>query len=130
MTAETQDLINLRLAQAEESLAEARLLVERGMRLGAMDRIYFTMFYSACALLATKEFGPAREDGVAGKFEREFVKTGLLPPEVGERFRRATQWHQSADVGAAPPPEPARLRELVADAESFVTTAKLFLARP
>ncbi len=44
MTPEAQDLIHLRLSQADESLAEARLLVERGMRLGAMDRIYFTMF--------------------------------------------------------------------------------------
>ena len=48
-------MINLRLSQADESVAAARLLVERGMRLGAMDRIYFTMFYCACAMLATKQ---------------------------------------------------------------------------
>jgi len=129
MTAEAQDLINLRVDQAVESLAEARLLVEKDMRLGAVDRIYFTMFYCACALLATKEFGPSRDGGVAAKFQREFVKTGLVPPEFGDRFKRATQLHQSADLGAHVPPDVERLRELLLDAESFLTTTKLFLAR-
>ena len=122
-------MINLRLDQAVESLTEARLLVERGMRLGAMDRIYFTMFYCACAMLATKEFGPSRDGNVAGKFQREFVKTGLVPEEVGSRFKRATQLHHDADLGAKSPPEAGRLGELLADAESFVTTTKLFLGK-
>ena len=129
MTSETQDLITLRLTQAADSLTEAGLLVERGMRLGAMDRIYYTMFYSACALLATKEFGPSRDGNVMGKFQREFVKTGLIPQEVGDRFKRTTHMHQEADLGAKSPPDTNRLRELLADAESFLTTAKLFLGR-
>jgi uncharacterized protein (UPF0332 family) len=127
VTTETQDLITLRLSQADESLTEARLLVERGMRLGAMDRIYFTMFYCACALLATKEFGPSRDGNVAGKFQREFVKTGLIPAEIGDRFKRATQLQHDTDLGT--PPESNRLSELLTDAESFLTTTKLFLGK-
>lgn len=130
MTTGTQDLIDLRLSQAGESLAAARLLVERGMPLGAMDRIYFTMFYCACALLASREFGPSPDGNVAGKFHREFVQTGLVPAEIGERFKAATQWHQDADLGAHPPPAAHRLKELLADAESFLTTTKLFLGKP
>jgi len=129
MTPESQALINLRLEQANESLVEARLLVERGMCLGAMDRIYFTMFYCACALLATREFGPSRDGNVAGKFQQEFVKTGLIPPEIGARFKRATQLHHAADLGAEAPPAADRLRELLADADNFLTTTKLFLAK-
>ena len=129
MTAEAQDLITLRLSQADESLVAARLLVERGMRLGAMDRIYFTMFYCACALLATKEFGPSRDGNVAGKFQSEFVRTGLIPAEIGDRFKAATQLHHDADLGAQAPPDCDRLGELLVDAESFLTTTKLFLAK-
>ena len=129
MTPEVQDLIHLRLSQADESLKEARLLVERGMCLGALDRIYFTMFYCACALLATREFGPSRDGNIAGKFQREFVKTGLIPPEIGDRFKRATQLHHDADLGAQTPPAARRLNELLADADSFLTTTKLFLAK-
>lgn len=129
VTPEVQALIHLRLSQAAESLTEARLLVERDMRLGAMDRIYFTMFYCACALLATREFGPSRDGNVAAKFQREFVKTGLIPPEIGARFKQATQLHHDADLGAKTPPAAERLRELLADAASFLTTTKLFLAK-
>lgn len=129
MTPEVQDLIHLRLSQANESLAEARLLVERSMRLGAMDWIYFTMFYCACVLLATREFGPSRDGNIAGKFQREFVKTGLIPPEIGDRFERATKLHHDADLGAQTPPAANRLRELLADADSFLTTTNLFLAK-
>ena len=129
MTAETQDLIHLRLTQANESLAEARLLVERGMRLGAMDRIYFTMFYAACALLATREFGPSRDGNIAAKFHREFVKTGLIPQEIGDRFKHATQLHHEADLGSKTPPDSDRLQHLLVDADSFLTTTKLFLGK-
>jgi len=129
VTPEAQALIDLRLAQAQESLTEARLLIEKDMCRGAMDRVYFTMFYCACALLATKEFGPSEHSDVAAKFQHEFVKTGLIPKEIGERFRRATQWHYDADLGAHAPPAGGRLKELVADAENFLTTAKLFLGK-
>lgn len=129
MSPETQDLINLRLAQADESLSEARLLVQQTMRLGAMDRIYFTMFYCACALLASKEFGPSRDGNVAAKFHHEFIKTGLIPQEIGDRFKRATQLHHDADLGSKSPPDAPRLQALLADAESFLTTTKLFLGK-
>jgi len=129
MTPETQALINFRLEQATESLNEARLLVQQDMRLGAMDRIYFTMFYCACALLASKEFGPSRDGNVAAKFHREFVKSGLIPQEIGDRFKRATQLYQEADLGSKPPPDSDRLQELLVDADSFLTTTKLFLGK-
>jgi uncharacterized protein (UPF0332 family) len=129
VTPGAQDLIDLRIQQATESLAEARVLIEKKMCRGAMDRVYFTMFYCACALLATKEFGPSRDGNVAGKFQREFVKTGLIPAEIGDRFKRTTQLHHDADLGAQAPPDSERLGELLVDAESFLTTTKLFLAK-
>jgi uncharacterized protein (UPF0332 family) len=129
VTPEAQDLIDLRLTQAIESLGEARLLIDEKMCRGAMDRVYFSMFYCACALLATKEFGPSRDGNVAAKFQREFVKSGLIPSEFGERFKRATQLHQDADVGLHAPPDCNRMKELLADAESFLTTTKLFLGK-
>jgi uncharacterized protein (UPF0332 family) len=129
VTPEAQDLIDLRLAQANESLGEARLLIGQKMCRGAVDRVYFTMFYCACALLATKEFGPSRDGNVATKFYREFVKTGMIPGEFGERFKLATQLHQDSDVGSQAPPNCQRLKELLASAESFVITTRLFLGK-
>jgi len=129
VTPEAQNLIDLRLAQAAESLKEARLLIDQKMCRGAMDRVYFTMFYCACAMLATKEFGPSRDANVAAKFHREFIRTGLIPREFGGRFKQATQLHQDTDLGSHAPPDCNRMKELLADAENFVTTTKLFLGK-
>lgn len=129
MTPEAQDLIELRLTQATESLREAHLLIDQKMRRGAMDRVYFTMFYCACALLATKEFGPSRDGNVAAKLDREFIRTNLIPREIGERFKQATQLHQDADLGSHAPPDCNRMKELLADAENFLTTTRLFLGK-
>jgi uncharacterized protein (UPF0332 family) len=129
VTTATQDLIDLRLVQAEESLVEARTLIENNMCRGAMDRIYFTMFYCVCALLATKEFERFGDGDVAAKFHREFVKTGLVPREIGERFAFATQLHQDTGFGAQAPPDCSRMQQLVAEAENFLTTTKLFLGK-
>ena len=129
MTPEAQDLISLRLAQADESLKEARRLIDSKTCRGAMERVYSTMFYCACALLASKEFGPSRDGDVAAKFQREFIKTGLIPPEFGERFKRATQLQADADLGARPAPDCERMKQLLADAESFLMTTKLFLGK-
>jgi uncharacterized protein len=129
VTPETLDLINLRLAQAAESLKEARLLIDQKMCRGAVDRVYFTMFYCACAMLATKEFGPSRDGNVAAKFHREFIRTGLIPREIGERFEQATQLHQDADLGSHAPPDCNRMEELLADAENLLATTKLFLGK-
>ena len=122
-------MIDLRLVQADESLVEACALIEKSMCRGAMDRIYFTMFYCVCALLATKEFGPSRDGDVATKFHREFVKTGLVPREIGERFAHATQLHQDTDYGSHAPPDCGRMKQLLAEAENFLTTTKLFLGK-
>jgi uncharacterized protein len=129
VTTEAQDLIDLRLVQADESLNEARTLIEKNMCRGAMDRVYFTMFYCVCALLATKEFEPFGQGDVAAKFHREFVKTGLVPREIGERFALTTQLHQDTDFGAHAPPDCGRMKQLLAEAENFLTTTKLFLGK-
>jgi uncharacterized protein len=129
VTTEAQDLIDLRLVQAEESVNEARTLIESNMCRGAMDRVYFAMFYCVCALLATKEFGPSHDSDVAVKFHREFVKTGLVPREIGERFALATQLHQDTGLGAKAPPDCGRMKQLLTEAENFLTTTKLFLGK-
>jgi uncharacterized protein (UPF0332 family) len=129
MTTETQSLIDWRLEQAAESLTSAQLLLDCGQRLGTMNSIYHGMLFCACALLATKDFNVQGGGGVLTKFDREFIKSGLLPKEIGDRFRLATQIQQGIDFGPQEPPTVERLKELLEDARSFLTATRLFLAK-
>lgn len=129
MTPETHDLIDLRLAQSGDCIAEARQALADGNRLFAMHTIYHAMLFSACALLASRQFTPAGEGGIPERFHREFVASGLFPQEVAAHFKRATDIHHGLDAHSQPPPDTDRLKQLITDAETFLTATKLFLGK-
>lgn len=60
---------------------------------------------------------------------KEFVHTGLFPPEVAGLLNRAFEERQKYDYRPVEPPSMERLRELIEDARSFLTATKLFLAK-
>ena len=129
MTPESRDLIDLRLLQSSDCIVEARQALAAGNRLYAMHTVYHAMLFSACALLASRQFTPAAEGGIAERFHREFAATGLFPKEVAEHFKRATDLHHGLDAHTQPPPDADRLKQLITDAETFLTATKLFLGK-
>jgi uncharacterized protein (UPF0332 family) len=52
---EKRILVKYRLERANESMRAARLLLENRLFIPAMNRIYYSMFYSVQALLAFDE---------------------------------------------------------------------------
>jgi len=129
VTPETDDLIKLRLLQSGDCIAESRQSLADGNRLYAMHTVYHSMLFSACALLASRQFTPAGEGGIPERFHREFVATGLFPTEIAAHFKRATDLHHGLDAHAQPPPDANRLAQLITDAETFLTATKLFLGK-
>lgn len=86
---ERQMLARHRLQRSEEILEEARVLLAAGHRRGAVDRHYYAMFHAARALLALKGMDSSKHSGVIAMFNREFVKTGELPKEMGKKLKMA-----------------------------------------
>ena len=54
MKEEIAALVQYRLQEATESLEEAEILLREGKTRGAMNRVYYAMFYATIALLAIK----------------------------------------------------------------------------
>ncbi len=129
MSPDLESVIQFRLQQAQASTEEAELLLNSGHRLGAMRCIYYSMFYAANALLASRQLHSARHADVIALLNKEFVKTGLFPPEVARLFNKAFDLRQDSDYGDHQPPEPDRLHELLDGARAFLTASKLFLAK-
>lgn len=67
-----------RMARARATLEEATLLLERGMLVGALNRVYYAAFYAARALLATRQLDSSRHGGVISLFQEHFVRTALV----------------------------------------------------
>jgi uncharacterized protein (UPF0332 family) len=91
------DLARHRLHRAREALAEAQTLLEAGKPRGAMNRFYYAAFHAARALLATRRVDAARHSGAIALFQRHFVKTGVVPPNVARALPRAFEKRQNSD---------------------------------
>jgi len=129
MTPEAEALVHMRLDQAEHNLKEAEILIAAQQRYAVTRLLYFSMFYSACALLASKQLDSSKHSDVISLLHNGFVKTGLFPPEIARLLNQAFELRHEADYRPIEPPTLERLKALVEDARSFLTATKLFLGK-
>jgi uncharacterized protein (UPF0332 family) len=93
-----KSLIQYRMERAHESLNDARLmLAQKGSNASIVNRAYYAMFYAALALLITIDRGSSKHQGVIALFDENFIKTDVLPKELGKLFHRAFDMRQSGD---------------------------------
>ncbi len=62
-----------------------------------VSRAYYAMFYSAEAVLLTKNLSFSSHKGVISAFGEHFVKTGIFTREMGREFNRAFEKRQLGD---------------------------------
>ncbi len=86
MTKEERSLIEYRMERAREALDDAKIMFE-AMRINTyVNRLYYACFYAVSALLLTRNFSTSKHSYLRSLMHREFVKTGLMPPEMGDHF--------------------------------------------
>ena len=91
---EKQSLIKYRLERANESLKAAQLLFDNKLLIPAMNRIYYSMFYSVQALLVLDEKAFSKHGQVKGYFNKEFIKPGIFSKEFGKLFNAVFEYRQ------------------------------------
>ena len=86
MTKEEKALIAYRMERAHEAIEEARMLFDAGHFNAYVNRLYYACFYAVSALLLTKKISTSKHGYLRLLMHREFVKTGLIPEELGRHF--------------------------------------------
>lgn len=66
-------LVSYRLQQADESLAAARVLVEKGLVRPSVNRSYYAMLYSVLALLTTRKRETSKHSGAIALFDKQWL---------------------------------------------------------
>ena len=94
-----KDLIEKYLLNAEEKLSVAEYLLKGKFYKDSISRSYYSMFFAAKALLATKEIYPESHRGVVLQFGLQFVKDGFIKEMYGRAFRIAKEQRESVDYG-------------------------------
>jgi uncharacterized protein len=91
-------LADYRIRQAEESLDEARFLLDGGKSLRAViNRAYYAMFYAVLRLLIFEEYASSKHSGVIAYFNKTYIKPGRFPADPGIYFNKAFELRQRGD---------------------------------
>lgn len=118
---EKQTLAKYRLERASESLKAAQLLFENNLFIPAMNRIYYSMFYSVQALLVLDEKAFSKHGQIKGHFNKEFIKTGVFPKEFGKLFNAVFEYRQKFDYVDLLVPEKELISDYILKARKFIT---------
>lgn len=85
------------IKRAEKYLKSADVLIGEEDYESSVSRTYYAMFYSAEAMLLTKDLSFSSHKGVISGFGEHFVKTGVFPREMGKELNRAFEKRQLSD---------------------------------
>ena len=67
------DLIRYRLAEAKDTVADVELLISHKRLRAAINRIYYSMFYSLLALGLKYELETSKHAQIIGWFNKTFI---------------------------------------------------------
>ncbi|MGD8787168.1 MAG: HEPN domain-containing protein [Phycisphaerales bacterium] len=85
------------IRKAERYLRSAELLLKDEDFESSVSRVYYAMFYSAEAVLLTKDLSFSSHKGVISAFGEHFIKTNVFPREMGREINRAFEKRQIGD---------------------------------
>jgi uncharacterized protein (UPF0332 family) len=116
-----------RLKRAARSVAGAhRDLAAGDADLAAADA-YYAMFYTAEALLASRDLTFSSHGAVHGAFGKEFAKTGELDSRYHRWLLAAFRERQEATYSLEPEITIDQATALIARAEEFLAAAQAYL---
>ena len=124
---EKHTLVKYRLERAYESLKAAQLLFENKLFTPAMNRIYYSMFYSVQALLVLDEKAFSKHGQVKGYFNKKFIKAGVFPKEFGKLFNIVFEYRQKFDYVDLLVPEEELISDYIIEAQKFIDKISSFL---
>jgi uncharacterized protein (UPF0332 family) len=85
------------IKKANRYLKSAKLLLKDRDYESSVSRTYYAMFYSAQAMLLTKNLSFSSHKSVISAFGENFIKTGILPKNMGRELNRAFEKRQIGD---------------------------------
>jgi len=121
--------IHEELEVAERRLKAAKLLFEKGMSEDAINRVYYSFFYAAKAMLNVLGFDAKTHSGLISEFGLRVIKAKLLDKKYGEYFRKAFELRESSDYEIGVVFGEAEVKTLIKNAEEFLETAKHFVKK-
>jgi hypothetical protein len=119
--------IALEAARGDASLKAAEVLLASGLLADAVSRAYYGAFHYARALLLTLGEEPVTHAGVERLLHRDFVRAGVISPELARHFGHLQKMRLDADYTSEFLFDAAGATDEVTSARRFVEAARAAL---
>jgi uncharacterized protein (UPF0332 family) len=122
-----QTLFAYRIAEAEETLSDARALLENGRSpRSVVNRAYYAMFYGVLALLIAEEIEhkTSKHSGIISIFDKTIIHTGRLDRDYSRMLHRMFDTRQECDYKEFVLVSPDDAAIAVEQAERFLSGIK------
>lgn len=97
MTGNKEDYINYRISKSKEIFSDAELLAENQRWNSCVNRLYYSSYYLASALLYQHRIKAETHNGVKTQLFLHFVRTGFLERDLAKLFSHLFDWRQETD---------------------------------
>jgi uncharacterized protein (UPF0332 family) len=92
-----EEYIKYRIGRSKETIKEAKLMMENNKLFAAQNRIYYAIFYIVSALAYKDGFSTSKHHQLLGWFNKNYIKTGKLPQEIGEIYKNQLIFRAESD---------------------------------
>lgn len=123
MSPEIRDI----LEAANAKLQAADLLLRENLCGDAASRAYYAAFHAISALHLSRGNTFSSHSQLIGRFNKDYVRTGLFPPEFTRIMARLFEDRQSGDYDIAPSITQDEARQDVNDARKIVEGIRVHL---
>jgi len=118
------------IKRAMRYLKSAEILLKEGDYESSVSRTYYAMFYSAQAMLLTKNLSFSSHKGVISAFGKYFVKSGIFPREMGRALNMAFEKRQIGDYEYKFVISKEEAKKILGDGNDFVEKIVQYFRQP
>ena len=119
---ERKALVFNKVRRARETWEETKGIIKSGYWYAAANRMYYACYYMTSALLLKIRQSAHTHGGTIGLFGLHFVKTGIVPSDLGKFYSQLFELRQTGDYDDWKVVTESDVRPLVPMAEMFLDT--------
>ncbi len=121
MLPEQDVLSKRRMEQAKQCLVSADALLKINDLRGAVNRAYYAVFHAMRSVLILEGKDFAKHSGVISYFRREYIKTGIFTVNISDTITELFNNRSSGDYDDYFDFTEEEVRDMIGEAEQFVS---------
>ncbi len=126
-----REIVRLKLAQARESLEEAKSLLVQDAEVNfVMNSLYYAFLYPVLGLLQARGISAPMQATAIALFEQEYVRTGDMEREFLEAIHRAFELRPACECEGKKKAAPEDVEQLLPKAEEFLVKVQRIIDCP